>query len=425
MRVLHISHTTRWGAGKALARHHRALVDAGVDSHLLVAQTDWTPHERLHMLETGPASGMAAGIVDGWLAQPWLGAASSMRIHQTGLFQSADIVELRQLHAGREPGFFNLRAVRHMARRKPVIWRLSDAWALTGFCAYHYNCVKWREGCGECPIVGRPELTETLMPRRDVAWINWRLKRRVYAGCAVDVVCPSRWLLDEARASILAHGGTRFHHIPVGVDVRMFGASNRQSARQGLHLANDDVVLLVNAPDLDNYRKGGDILLDVLGRLNHRALVLAVIGDQAPAGMERLFRCVFATGYLDDDAGLAGIYAAADIFLFPSRQDNSAQVLLEAAAAGLPVVCFDVGGNSEYVENGKTGVVVPAFDRKAFAAAVDTLVEDVALRAKFAAAGRTFAGKFTAERQTQSFIRLYEGILKESCHEQSRGKSGE
>ncbi len=419
MRVLHITHTTRWGAGKALVRHHRALLKAGIDSHLLAAQTELPLSERLHLLDADPSKGLATAF-DEFLAQPWLGASPSMRVSQTEFFKSFDVVELRQLHAGQMNGFYNLRALKTMAALKPVVWRLPDAWAFTGFCAYHYNCVKWQNGCEVCPMIGLQTISETLAPRKDVAWLNWRLKRWIYSKCALDVVCPSRWLLNEAKSSIMAQGATRFHHIPVAVDVEMFSTSCREVARRRLNLLENDVVLLVNAPDINVFRKGGDILSDVFSRLKRRNLVLAVIGDQAPSGCEHLFRRIFATGYLHNDAQLADIYKASDVFLFPSRQDNSAQVLLEAAASGLPVVCFDVGGNKECMENKRTGILVPPLDRDMFASAVDTLADNLTLRKEYSAAGKIFADRFTSEQQARAYIRLYQEILERSQYANRR-----
>src|SRR5262249_56193785 len=70
---------------------------------------------------------------------------------------------------------------------------------------------------------------------------------------------------------------------------------------------------------------------------------------------------------------LARLYASADIFCFPSTTDTFGQVLLEAAASGLPVVAAAAGGAVELVRDGETGLLVEPDDTQAFADAVRAL----------------------------------------------------
>jgi glycosyltransferase involved in cell wall biosynthesis len=78
--------------------------------------------------------------------------------------------------------------------------------------------------------------------------------------------------------------------------------------------------------------------------------------------------CVF-TGYQEGDE-LAALYAACDLFVFPSATDTFGNVVLEAQASGLPVIVTDSGGPQENMLPGETGLVVPANDEKALFAAI-------------------------------------------------------
>ncbi len=96
------------------------------------------------------------------------------------------------------------------------------------------------------------------------------------------------------------------------------------------------------------------------------------------------------------DAELASVYARADIFAMTSvNLDQSVEgfglVYLEAAAHGLPVVAHDVGGVSEAVVDGVTGLLVPPDRPVQLAAAFEKLIHDPALRRKLGAAGREWA----------------------------------
>jgi glycosyltransferase involved in cell wall biosynthesis len=91
------------------------------------------------------------------------------------------------------------------------------------------------------------------------------------------------------------------------------------------------------------------------------------------------------------------LHRDADLFVFASSCENMPNVLLEAMAAGLPVVTTAVGTISEVVIDGEHGLVVPPRAREALAAALIRLLEDDALRARMGTAGR--------ERVTRDFDR--------------------
>ncbi|OWY59742.1 hypothetical protein B7486_72930, partial [cyanobacterium TDX16] len=79
-------------------------------------------------------------------------------------------------------------------------------------------------------------------------------------------------------------------------------------------------------------------------------------------------------------------FAAADVFLLPSREDPFPLVCLEAGAAGTPIVCFDAGGMPELVEPSGGGIVVPYPDVDAMGEAVASLLDDPGRRADAGAA---------------------------------------
>lgn len=131
-----------------------------------------------------------------------------------------------------------------------------------------------------------------------------------------------------------------------------------------------------------------------------------VVGAQSKGNYEAEIRATAAAqpdlavrffGNLPDDE-LAGIYEGADIFAMTSvNLDRSIEgfglVYLEAAAHGLPVVAHDVGGVSDAVVDGVTGLLVPPDRPVQLAAAFEKLIHDEALRKKLGAAGREWAGR--------------------------------
>src|SRR5262249_36898795 len=96
--------------------------------------------------------------------------------------------------------------------------------------------------------------------------------------------------------------------------------------------------------------------------------------ERSLAGMPVTF-----TGYLRGEA-LAEVYASADVFAFPSCTETFGQVVQEAMASGLPVVAFATEGVRDLLQNGDTGVLVPAGDTAGFREALHKLATAPELR---------------------------------------------
>jgi glycosyltransferase involved in cell wall biosynthesis len=107
------------------------------------------------------------------------------------------------------------------------------------------------------------------------------------------------------------------------------------------------------------------------------------------------------------------LMSAADIFVFPSLFEGLGVSLLEACACGLPCVVSDVGPLPEVVENGVTGVLVPAQDPGSLAAAVAGLASDQVLMRRYGAAARARVRQtFRIDRSIAQLEALYDDLLR-------------
>jgi glycosyltransferase involved in cell wall biosynthesis len=106
------------------------------------------------------------------------------------------------------------------------------------------------------------------------------------------------------------------------------------------------------------------------------ALVFAGDGPQIPQLQRELADLPAYFLGRQNDAQLSGLYANSDLLMFPSKTDTLGQVVLEAQASGLPVLVSNEGGPKEIVDDGLTGLVLPADDASAWTAAVQTLLAD-------------------------------------------------
>lgn len=162
--------------------------------------------------------------------------------------------------------------------------------------------------------------------------------------------------------------------------------------------------------------KGVSILIQALARVDEAHL--AIIGD----GPERV-----ALETLACSLGVAGrvrwaghrrdvqhLLPAFDLFVQSSLHEGLPNAVLEAMAAGLPVVATAVGGTPEVVVDGVTGVLIPPLDPDALARAITRLLQDSDLRGAMGRAGRERVGQlFSAARMVERTEWLYQQLLVE------------
>ena len=121
----------------------------------------------------------------------------------------------------------------------------------------------------------------------------------------------------------------------------------------------------------------------------------------------------YFTGFLPDDE-LKSLYVACDLAVFPSLYEPFGIVALEAMSVGKPVVASDVGGFSEMIEDGVTGVKVRPGDAEELASAIERLVEDAELRRALGEAGmRVVRERFSWKVVAEKVLRIYRRVLSE------------
>lgn len=338
-----------------------------------------------------------------WLFR--LQVATSERILQRSLRRAQPaLIHLHNLHRTLTWSF-----VERLPGR-PIIWTLHDQWPLTGYCCYTGGCEKYRENCqGECLQIGRwgPTLqTPARAWARREAW-----SRR--AGRQLLFAAPSQWMAGQARM----RWGNRFSitAIPYGIDLDTFRpAEDRQGLRVALRWPSTEVLFLAGAAWWADPRKGLAILQAASQRLRSRrphGWRLVVFGETKkgttfPPDWQVL-------GPVRDPRLLALYYAAADVFIHPSTEDNLPNTLLEAQACGTPCLSSNAGGCPEIVADGVTGYVVPAGDADALASTMERLVQEAAnvLPAMRSAARRMAEQRYDPDLQAARYEELYAQML--------------
>ena len=158
----------------------------------------------------------------------------------------------------------------------------------------------------------------------------------------------------------------------------------------------------------------------VLPQVPDARFVIAGEGELRPA-LERqikdhhLEKHVLLAGFRPD---VLSLHKAFDIFVMSSVTEGLGTSLLDAMAAGKPVVATTAGGIPEVVVDGETGFLVPPRDHDAMAGAIVTLLKDDALRQRMGEAGRARVRRiFSADRMVQDTLRVYQRVALHPHHE--------
>jgi glycosyltransferase involved in cell wall biosynthesis len=210
----------------------------------------------------------------------------------------------------------------------------------------------------------------------------------------------------EARLATLGVPPTRTCRVQRGVDLALFDPARRDRARFGW--GDAPIALYVG-------RLSREKNLDALGaawklvRAQRPAARLVLVGECAlPAALA--CDSVTALGALHGET-LAAAFASADVFAFASETETFGNVVVEAAASGLPAVVVKAGAAHEHVIAGETGEIVAAGDRDAFAAAIVGLFDDGARRAAMSRAARAHALSYDLERAVDATWAIYRDVI--------------
>jgi glycosyltransferase involved in cell wall biosynthesis len=208
---------------------------------------------------------------------------------------------------------------------------------------------------------------------------------------------------EVARGFRVLYGREPDAIIPNGVDL----SPSRSDWRMEHGLTPDDI-LIVSAARLDP-QKNPLLLIDALPADPRCHLILAGDGELRDAVQRRAGPRVHPIGVRAD---IPDLLAAADLFALASDYEGLPVAVIEAMAAGLPVVATAVGGVPELVEHNVTGLLVPARDRTALSAALLKLVCDARLRRAFGDRARERASRFSAGVMIERYAEFFESVVR-------------
>jgi glycosyltransferase involved in cell wall biosynthesis len=408
----------RGGAARAAYRLHRGLREAGIESEMLV-QSKSSDDPYVH----GPRSRFETlmGVVRPQLdvLPMYLYPRRGKGTYYPGLLPGNYVKRVRRLKpdivhlhwvAG---GFLNPRALTGFGA--PVVWTLHDMWAFTGGCHYDDGCERYTGSCGCCPALGSSR--EADLSR----WV-WQHKRRKWADVRLTIVTPSRWLADCARKSSL-FSDKRIEVIPNGLDITVFRALGKHSARDLLGLPRDKRLILFGTLNATtDQRKGFHALREALqafraAREQRDDSEVVVVGASRPISPPDFGLPVHYMGILNDDVTLALLSSAVDVVVVPSIQENLSNTVMEALACGTPCVAFDVGGMSDLIEHQRNGYLARPFESLDLARGMGWVLASQERWCSLSKRARErVETEFDLRVVTKRYIALYLDLLAQSGH---------
>lgn len=226
------------------------------------------------------------------------------------------------------------------------------------------------------------------------------------------------WLTERVRIR-----SSKVAYIANGIDAAPFDVPRiRSGPRSQLgDFAPPGTVLIGNVARLDKVKNHAGLLLafkllcEEGGRENATCrLIIAGDGAQRAELDQQIVQLglMETVRLLGNRGDVAQLLAECDVFVLSSVAEGMPITLLEAMAAGLPVVATDVGGVASVVETGVTGTLVPAGDPRALATALRAYVADEKLRRRHGDAGcARVAAHFSLRAMVSAYVALYDELL--------------
>lgn len=400
MKILHITKSDTGGAGGATVRTHIHLLNANVDSSLLVLNqyrpeihrsysfTKWQAQQ-----DNGIINRLRKKIKRNLLRRRTLNKIKNLpkgqvpfnfpltphEVENHPIVQEANIIVLHWI-----AGFINYPTFFKKVK-KPIVWRLPDMFPFTG--GYHY---------------------EKFFPTdaySDIIEANLKIKKAAVQGSHIHLVPLCCWMDHKLEGSIFK--GFPKSIIPNGIDTEIFQPRDIKSSRELFGLPQDKQIILFVSDSVESKRKGFSMLLEAFHSLSFDHLHLAILGAGTP-DIHLPKKTYSFLGKIKDERLMSAAYSASDLFVIPSLEDNLPNTVIESIACGTPVVGFHIGGIPDMIIHGKNGFLCEEPNAEKLAAIISK-----ALKYNFneESIRQDAVERFDQSVQAKKYTELFESIL--------------
>lgn len=377
MKVLIVNTYDRGGAANACLRLHEGLLDAGIDSRVLlkykeksIPQTfefkknkqrlNKVQHLKnkvvLFLLKLGILKKASQSENQLFLTQRKAGLElfsfpdTNCDITTSPLYKEADIINLHWV-----ANFLDYESF-FRKNTKPVVWTLHDMNPFTG--GEHYS-----EKFLGMDTFGYPISREITDKENSVFKRILSLKvKAIQSVSNINIVAPSQWMMKEAEQSQVFKL-KKMLWIPYGINSEIYQPRDKNFSRNILNIPQDKAVILFVADSLSNHRKGYVYLKKAFDMMERDDLVLCAIGRKNIAFENS--KNIIELGSIFDSRLMSIVYSAADVFVIPSLMDNLPNTVIESLMCGTPVIGFPIGGVCDMIKEGENGFLTKTINSAA------------------------------------------------------------
>jgi glycosyltransferase involved in cell wall biosynthesis len=290
------------------------------------------------------------------------------------------------------------RLVQLLGRCRPSVFHAHLTWPLR--CSYGIVAA----ALTLCPAV---IATQHLLSANGVG--GRRLKQRLVGSCVDRYVAVSEDMARTLRAALDSERKVRVIHNGVALDPPAMASASLRAALS----PTPDRPLVLTVARL-HPQKGLAYLLSAATCVPNAVFLVAGDGPQRGAleAESRRLGLGERVIFLGHRGDVPALLACCDLFVLPSLFEGLPVSVLEAMAAGKPVIATAIGGTDEAVVHGETGLLVQPGDPVALAEAINVLLADISLADRFGTAGRARVEReFSAEVMVDRVTLLYDEVL--------------
>lgn len=388
------------GAGTACRRFHEQFVTMGIDSELIVAgETQNVPKcisisdRRLSSISRFCKKSRKA-LIHRRQVQWAKRNPSNMELMSppysdepktlSRLTKQSDVVNLHWVpHLLDWKYFFG-----HLGKQQ-VVWTFHDQNPLTG--ALHYR--------NETSNINRPPVD----PYECKIW-NHILSLQPQLNTQTTVVTPSRWLTNLAKEHPFWQQSNcvTIHN---GIDLDRFTPNGPRNIRKRYGIPESASVLLFVADQVDQKRKGGDLLAEVISKLDPVSNWHSISVGRGNSPFKHPNHTHI--GSIHDENRMSEVYRSADLLVVPSRVDNLPNTAVEAAGCGTPSIAFKQGGMCDIIEP-ETGILIAPYDTESMANEIASLIGNPARVERLSEGCRAKAeADFDICKQSLKYLQLF------------------
>jgi glycosyltransferase involved in cell wall biosynthesis len=422
MKILHLNtFYLQGGAARAASRLHQGLIEIGQQSRMLtlhknsdqetVSQLPLPSGKQspnylyLNAIQNNYINLNRSAISNTLFSLPYPG----LDVDNLDQVIQADIINLHWL-----ANFFQspITIKKLLDLGKPVVWTLHDMWAFTGGCHYSAGCQGYQADCSNCPQLSNDLYNLPQAILKD--------KLELISNPNLVIVTPSKWLADCVQKSHI-FARNRLEVIPYSLDSQIFKPLDKFEAKKLLNIDGDCVTILAGAQTGKEKRKGFIELIKVLKicltypffqKLVQTQKFKLICFGEPNEELNNLDLPILSLGTINDDQKLSQIYAAADLFLLPSLEDNFPNTMLEAMSCGTPVIGFKIGGIPDLIQDKITGRIVPPENLDGMAEVIiQSLSNGNELHNMGKACRQVVEENYYLSRQAHQYLELYQQLI--------------